>query len=261
MKKMIITSLLFILIFISGCSNETDFSKIIYDEDQHEKNVNLIGKEIIFENGYFFISDSNNQKIRLMNCENKYNIKLSIEPKFYGFLSKQFEEVIFYCGKYDSEKNISKKEFGLLLENISLSEDELNKINTNISNKKLELKRLNESIEKKKILYQEMLENISFIAENYTISQIKQEITSRTKYLPNEPLVKEYQLAISMKPEEEKNICNKRDNFGKCTSSYEQHIYYKNSQIDNNYGITIYANKAIDSERYYEINIEVTRKN
>ena len=68
MKKSLLVLIMLLLFFVSGCSSKTDFSHLIYNPDYYEKNINLNGEEVIFENGNFFISDSNNQKIRLVNC-------------------------------------------------------------------------------------------------------------------------------------------------------------------------------------------------
>lgn len=240
--------IIFILsIFFSGCSFlEFNENKVnLTNSFEYEKNINLTGEILIYENGELKIVIQNNKKLKLENCNSKYNILFGEINTLDGFVYKNNnEENIFYCGDYFKIKNNTEKKFQELKDEVF----ELNKTRNE----------LNESITSEKSTLNRIKKDILNLADNKTIDDIeddlKQKIISSFSNSPKISDVKKFSFYNS-EPKTTKE-CIKKNYKNECVTFEYTDTYFKNSMINKSYNVYFYGIRISDNDYYTNFSVE-----
>ncbi|MDD3264277.1 MAG: hypothetical protein PHT94_05285 [Candidatus Nanoarchaeia archaeon] len=259
--------LVLMMILFSGCNNLSNYTEILSNEENYNREINISGKIKNYNNGYYYIVDSKNFKLKLIDCYDKYDIKLGNFIKINGYIKKENNSYSFICDQYDLVIKNFTSELNLLQNKIENIENDM--ISVNIEKQK-EIDRLNNLINEKNNILNEKINLINskekYINElNYKIDNItkekeieyvKTEITSIAHYFPKTPSVEDFKNNIvGVEPYRTHDL-----RIGCCEIIGYRDWYYKISRLNKNYTITIFADRSSNTDFYNSYTIIVERE-
>ncbi len=248
--------LLLLLIILSGCSvGSNDYNEFIYNENYYNKNIDIKGKVMIYQDGFYYIVDKNNIKIKLIECSDKYNLILGEYIEINGYLLKEGNKISFACKSYTNSIQNLTSEVDVLNQQISQKKQEKIKIGQELERIKIskqnQVDSLNSQISTKKSELNELTFKISDATKQKEISDVQNEILDVAKYFPDTPKIEDFQKWIVRDKEPYKTEVIGRKEF--------RDMFYKISAVNKNYSITVYADRNLGSDYYKSYSVIVER--
>lgn len=259
MKKIL---LMLILVFIGGCSStNTDFSEFLSDENYYNKNIDIKGNLKFYQDGFYYVVDKNNVKIKLVECYDKYNLVLGKEIQVNGYLTKDGNKVSLICKNHDkSVENFTSKVQELELE-IKSKETELLSTEENKNNKISELNskisNLNSQISNKNSDLSKLTNKIDNATKQKEINEIKNEILTRANIFPVPVKIEDFKQWVMLNQEVYKTDFVDLKGFNQI--DYYKDTFYRQSMTNKEYSIKVIAVRDKNSQYYKSYNIIVER--
>ena len=244
MKKSIIIFLL--LIFLTGCSFQSDFSKFTNDKSSFFDQDIIVSGKLFIENSNYFLLDSNDMKLTLINCKEKYNFENGRYYTLNGFLTYD-QKLFFTCGIYN--------ETILNLNSEILAKSELmDSYDIRISEKETVISNLNSDINSKNIELSSLKIRVDEAELNKIIDTIKKDVTDKMKLFPEKIKIEDFRdFVMGEKDYESTPIYSGIISINGPVPDYYIDEFYYISQEYPDYSVSIKAYRDRDQSPYFPI--------